>query len=148
MNNTPEKPVLELFPAWQKARELNKVISSSKRKTGPHDYDYGPRGSLGAQSAYIMHDLSELYILIGNSRAVHTCRRILESLSRLKSAAYLEFDTGKLTKEQFEEILLPLRRLETELQAISKLIEEHKKETNGPEETQADDDDDDDMPAC
>ncbi|MCE5299568.1 MAG: hypothetical protein LLG37_01675 [Spirochaetia bacterium] len=135
MENTVPKPPLESFPAWQRSRELNKVVNNAMKKQSSRESEFfNPRSPLTAQSAGIMHDISELYVLAGDRRAEGMCRRITESLSRLKSHAYLEFDTEKLKKAQFEEVLTAIRGLDAEMKTVKDALAEYGAQTDDEDE--------------
>ena len=124
--------LLEEFPAWQRARELNRLVSEVKSKEDRDSYR-GARDTLQYSAESLIQIIAGMFV---KTRKISEASKqvITEELARFKTALYLRYDRGQVERDQFTAILQGLARVGLEVEKFAetqraKYKEELKKET-------------------
>ena len=93
--------------AWQKARELNKLVYQIT-STGSLDKDFGLRDQMRRSSVSIMSNIAEGYERKGDKEFLRYLNIAKGSCSELKSQTYGAFDVDFISKAQFDKLIVLL----------------------------------------
>ena len=89
--------------AWQKARELTRIIYAISRK-GAWSRDYGLAGQIQRAAVSIMSNIAEGFERGGRAEFHHFLSTAKGSCAEVRSQLYVAYDAGYLTSEEFESL--------------------------------------------
>lgn len=90
--------------AWQKARELTRVIYEVTRQ-GDFAKDYGLRGQIQRAAVSIMSNIAEGFERGGRNEFHQFLSTAKASCAEVRSQLYVALDVGYLDKSTFEKVL-------------------------------------------
>lgn len=90
--------------AWQKARELTRVIYEVTRQ-GDFAKDYGLRGQIQRAAVSIMSNLAEGFERGGRNEFHQFLSTAKASCAEVRSQLYVALDVGYIDKSTFEKVL-------------------------------------------
>jgi len=89
--------------AWQKARELTRLIYESSRD-GEFARDFGLRDQIRRAAVSVMSNIAEGFERGGNAEFIHFLAMARGSVSEPESQLYAALDQEYLTEERFKEL--------------------------------------------
>ena len=89
--------------AWQKARELTRIIYAISRK-GAWSRDYGLAGQIQRAAVSIMSNIAEGFERGGRAEFHQFLSTAKASCAEVRSQLYVAYDAGYLTSEEFESL--------------------------------------------
>ena len=106
--------------AWQKARELNKVIYSITNNNTNFFKDYGLRDQLRRASVSIASNLAEGTSRQTNKDKAHYTTMAFSSLMEVLNQIIIAYELDLLKEEDYNEIRKEIEKISNKLNALKK----------------------------